>query len=274
QFFPGETSPVLVVSNALTPIGTTAPINPRLNLRQLSARRSNGIAITGNESGGNVIDGNSIGLDINGNQSVNANQARANAANGIYIEYDATLPGNRTAGNTIGSTVAGAQNVISGNDNNGILLVGQLGTAPPDQIVGNLIGTDKNGTIVFDAAGLPLGNVLDGIRIQGLAASISGNVISGNGLSGIDVQRAVNAAGGVITDLTGTTIVGNKIGTDASGTIATEVRPVGGSQTLLFPLGNTLDGILLDNVNGVTIGGTTPNVISGNLGRGIEIRGN
>src|SRR5208337_2137483 len=49
QFFPGETSPVLVVSNALTPIGTTAPINLRINLRQLSARRSNGIAITGNE---------------------------------------------------------------------------------------------------------------------------------------------------------------------------------------------------------------------------------
>src|SRR5208337_478535 len=66
------------------------------------------------------------------------------------------------------------------------------------------------------------------------------------------------------------------IGTDAKGDMAIEPRPIPGQPPLLLPLGNSLDGILLDNVNNVTIGGTTPgspNVISGNLGRGIEVRG-
>ena len=53
----------------------------------------------------------------------------------------------------------------------------------------------------------------------------------------------------------------------------------------VLPLGNVLDGVLIDNVVGVTVGGANVlngdgtiktlngNVISGNLGRGIEVRG-
>jgi parallel beta-helix repeat protein len=271
QTLAGDTTPVLVVSNLLNSTGSSAPIDLRINLRQLSARRSNGIAITGNESGGNLIYGNSIGIDINGNVSVDAAQSRANAANGVFIEFDGSTVSGRV-GNTIGSTVAGAQNVISGNQNNGILLVGELGSSQPDQIVGNLVGTDATGEFVFDALGIALGNILDGIRVEGLAATISDNVISGNGLSGIDVERNLTAA--VNQDLNGTTIVGNFIGTDQTGMNAF-APAINGSQALL-PLGNSLDGILLDNVDGVTIGGATSgfrNLISGNQGRGIEIRG-
>src|SRR5262249_10820141 len=108
QFIPGEPTPVIVVSNELSPTGATAPIDLRINLRQLSARRSNGIAISGPDSGGNLINSNFIGIDINGNQSVNGSQARANAANGILIAFDdpAAAPGKRI-GNQIGNTFAG-----------------------------------------------------------------------------------------------------------------------------------------------------------------------
>jgi hypothetical protein len=286
QFVPGATAPVIVVSNELVPTGAgnPSPLQLRINLRQFSAQHSNGVAITGSTSGANTIGGNNIGIDVSGSTSVNANQARPNAANGILIAYDNSAPSSppTPAGNLV------ANNIISGNANNGILLSGHYINPPSstelNQIVGNFIGTDSTGELTFDAAGLPLGNSLDGIRIQGLAASISGNVIAGNGLSGIDAQRVVDAAGDVSTSLSQMIIVANFIGTDASGTQTMEIRSEGASPPLLLPLGNSLDGILLDNVNDVmiggvgtvTIGGTVlpqRNVISGNTGRGIEVRG-
>ena len=285
QFAPGATAPVIVVSNELVPTGagSASPLQLRINLRQFSAQHSNGTAVTGNTSGANTIGGNNIGIDISGTTSVNANQARPNAANGILIAYDNSAPSSPQTpdGNLI------TNNVISGNANNGILLTGHYLDPPSaanlNRIVANLIGTDSTGEFTYDAAGLPLGNALDGIRIQGLAASISGNVISGNGLSGIDAERVVDAAGEVSTSLSQTIIVANFIGTDATGTKTTEVRTEGTSQVAL-PLGNSLDGILLDNVDDVTIGGVLTvaigsvvlperNVISGNTGRGIEVRG-
>ena len=79
-----------------------------------------------------------------------------------------------------------------------------------------------------------------------------------------------------------TRIFANKIGTDKTGDNASSLSTSGSSQ----PLGNALDGILLNDVGYVTIGvdpnfydskahaiSPNANVISGNLGRGIEIRG-
>ena len=265
KFFPGDQlTPGLTISNNVTPTGLNTPIDVRINLRQLSPRRSNGLAITGTDSDQNLIQGNSIGVDVNGNQ------ARGNAASGVFIEYDGGS-GPTRQGNTIGGSASGERNVISGNVKDGVTLVGKLDASQGDQILGNFIGLDFTGRTAFDPQGQVLGNGLNGILIEGLAATVSGNVISGNGLSGIDVAQRLRVNPGT------TKIFGNKIGTDATGTMATEVRTVSGQPVpVLFPLGNALDGVLLDNVNNVSVGGTTTaerNLISGNLGRGIEVRG-
>ena len=82
--------------------------------------------------------------------------------------------------NTIGGTLAGARNLISGNLGNGIEIV-QSGTgATGNEILGNLIGTTAGGQQV-------LANKGDGILVNGAAANLvgdsvpgCGNVLSGN----------------------------------------------------------------------------------------------
>ncbi|WP_445311647.1 DUF4347 domain-containing protein, partial [Microcoleus vaginatus] len=125
----------------------------------------------------------------------------------------------------------------------------------------NYIGTDMSGSAAVS-------NTMGGIRINSdnkpfvpnpttspvTGTIISRNVISGNGaLGGIFIAKIA---------VTNTTITGNYIGTDATGTIA---------------LGNEGDGILIldrNSNNNVVIGGTAPgegNVIANNKGSGIEI---
>src|SRR5262249_29596248 len=65
-------------------------------------------------AGGNVIQGNFIGTDISGTQSI------PNVGDGLFLHG--------ASGNTIGGTAAGARNVISSN-NNGIRILGNSGGA-------------------------------------------------------------------------------------------------------------------------------------------------
>ncbi len=94
---------------------------------------------------------------------------------------------------------------------------------------------------------------------------------SDNGLSGIHIDLATPSG---LSYLAAVSIVNNRLGTDASGT-STSGKVNGG----VVPFGNALDGVLVDEVLGVTIGGSAgagssqANVISGNLNRGIEVRG-
>ncbi len=142
----------------------------------------------------------------------------------------------------------------------------------------NLIGTDPTGTRTYDSNNRPLGNGLSGILLEetssntvsgsNVAVTVTGNVISGNGLSGITVQQQSTNQ-----PLANVDISSNIIGLDVTGSQAV----ASGS----LPLGNVLDGVLINNVVGVMVGnpatGLAPtppsNVISGNLGRGIEVRG-
>jgi CSLREA domain-containing protein len=116
-------------------------------------------------------------------------------------------------------------------------------------ISGNFIGTQADGVT-------PAGNgsgvfVVDspGTTIGGAAAAR--NVIAGNGGTGITLIRSSNS-----------TIKGNYIGTDSSGSTA---------------IGNTGGGINVDSSTNVTIGGSTAgagNVISGNDHAGILFQTN
>ena len=87
------------------------------------------------------------------------------------------------------------------NSHNGIHLHGDLsGDQSIAQISDNFIGTTLDGTSTYDTAAndQPQGNGLSGILLEstthepaplgGVGATISGNVVSNNGLSGVTVQ--------------------------------------------------------------------------------------
>jgi hypothetical protein len=117
--------------------------------------------------------------------------------------------------NRIGGVEPGARNVISGNDEHGVAILGGPIGGIGNSVQGNYIGTDFSGS--FD-----LGNSFAGVAIArttptpptswgntiGGVVSEARNVISGNGTDGI----TITGAGG-----NGNLIQGNYIGTDATG---------------------------------------------------------
>ena len=239
------------------------------------------VSVSGNTVGGtsaaarNVISGNGgDGVEISGSP------ATVNLIQGNYIgvTVDGALPlgnGSNTAGsgvkitgavnNTIGGVAAGARNIIADNAR-GVEITGA--TAQQNFVQGNFIGTDVGGTVT-DPNGIPFsgdefGNKNEGVLISGGAHdnTIGGtvaearNIISGNG--SMFVVDGVHISGSTTT--TGNLVMGNYIGTDVSGSL---VR------------GNSGAGVFIEGAPSNTIGGTVAgsrNVISGN-GRGVEIFG-
>ena len=193
----------------------------------ISGNGSSGVLISGLNATGNVVEGNTIGLDVTGSIAV------GNTGDGIFVE-------NASSSNTIGGL---AGNVISANT------IGiNLDNATSNAVYGNLIGTDALGTGGF-------GNAAEGIRVKNSSSNQIGdtgalrNVISGNGLSG--VQIAGSSSSNVVE--------GNYIGVDISSSVA---------------LANGDDGIFLNNVSGNFVGsGGVGNVISGNGSSGVLISG-
>ena len=132
-------------------------------------------------NGGNTIQGNYIGTNVDGDAALGIS-----TLGGILIE--------NSANNTIGGTAAGEGNLISGNVR-GIWI--RKSGATGNVVQGNLIGTDVNGTA-------DLGNLQDGIWIDGTAsnkiggtAAGAGNVISGNDRDGVRIFSAA-ATGNVV----------------------------------------------------------------------------
>jgi parallel beta-helix repeat protein len=140
-----------------------------------------------------------------------------------------------SAGNRVGGAAAGDRNVISGNLQFGVWLLGSGVTGTVVQ--GNHVGLAADGAT-------PLGNTSHGVLLTGSANNtVSGNVISGN------------AASGVVTDgATGNTVSGNYIGTDAAGAA---------------DRGNALNGVLLTNASSGNA--VTGNLISGNNFSGVNV---
>jgi hypothetical protein len=201
---------------------------------------------------GNVISGNTVeGIHLSGSQNlvvgnligttVTGLAALGNNGNGI------TVWGNN---NTIGGTISGARNVISGNSGGvgiGLIQVAS-GGASYNLVEGNYLGTDITGTT-------SLGAQIGGITIAGDYNTIGGsiaaarNLISGNGpVGGIQVKPPPAQS------VSGNVVQGNYIGTDAGGT---------------YSVGNGQAGIVLDGgATNNTIGGTLPgegNLISGGI---------
>jgi hypothetical protein len=152
-------------------------------------------------SRGNAVQGNHIGTDVAGTTAL------GNFI-GVYL-YGAS-------GNTIGGTVTGAGNLISGNYSVGVWVTGAN-----NQVQGDYIGTDASGTQA-------LANGDDGVFIYGPNNTVGGttaaarNIISANHNPGVSLIGAVT---------TGNLIEGNYIGTDVSGKAG---------------LGNSNFGVLID----------------------------
>ncbi|MEO8429077.1 MAG: hypothetical protein ABI651_18455 [Verrucomicrobiota bacterium] len=194
---------------------------------------------------GNLVQGNFIGTDKEGVRAV---------GNLVGVDLD------HTSGNTIGGTIAGARNIISGNDLLGISLATD---ATGTLVQGNYIGTDVTGTRKLgNGSSSPATLGLGGILIDGAFNNTIGgdtpearNVISGNDTDGIQVFGLFGT--------TGNRIEGNFIGTDKDG---------------LADLGNARHGVLITDKNGIpsnnTIGGTSQavgNIIAFNGGDGVAI---
>lgn len=194
---------------------------------------ANGILIQ--TGGGNVITSCYVGIDATGAF------AQPNA-DGIFVS--------NSANNLIGGTAAGVNNIVSGNNVDGIRLDGSASTG--NTIQSNYIGTNLGGTT-------GVGNSFNGVVIIGasnntVGGSVTGsrNIISGNFRNGVgmNISGTTNAGGNLVQR--------NYIGTNISGT---EAVP------------NFQNGVLLVNVSGNTIGGTSSgarNLISGNFERGVK----
>jgi len=168
--------------------------------------------VGGNDPGdGNVISGNRVGIQIAGAASVSnmvwGNFIGTDASGLIDVgnEYNGVEVYDNASNNGIGGDGYGEGNVISGNGHYGVYISG----AANNTIQGNKIGTDSSGMCALpnNYDGVFITNGAQDTTIGGPTAG-SGNLISSNTLSGINILLAG-------TD--GTTIQGNLIGTDAAG---------------------------------------------------------
>ncbi|HYI23699.1 MAG TPA: right-handed parallel beta-helix repeat-containing protein, partial [Candidatus Limnocylindrales bacterium] len=196
----------------------------------ISGNGAYGLEITGAAAIDNSVKGNYIGTNKAG-----AAQLR-NVSHGVIV-----IDG---ADNTIGGTTAGDRNVVSGNGDDGIKLLGPVGG---NVVQGNYIGTDAAGTadVGNEAYGITLDKSINPL-IGGTVAGAR-NVISGNTYAGVEF---IHTEGGRVQ--------GNLIGTRADGT---------------GDLGNGRIGVFI-LASDVVIGGSgsAGNVISGNGDHGVWIQ--
>ena len=212
----------------------------------------NGIGLY--NTSGVLIHGNWIGLAPDG--------STASGNSGAGIEISAS------GANVIGGQVPLARNVIAGNTLEGVRLDGVSSTG--NLIAGNYIGTNAAGTAAVGNAngGVFVGaanNTIGGLT--GVPGTGFGNVVSGNTTDGI----AVGGPG--LTGVTGTVIVGNIIGLDASGSVDITGAATSGIRTYNagMQVGGTTAGarnVISGNQNGISLsnsGSTFNTVIEGNF---------
>lgn len=184
-------------------------------------------------SDGNHVENCWIGVDAAGTTKA------ANTGDGILIAAGSA--------NTVGGLTAGSGNVISGNGGRGVEI---SGNATANVLQGNRIGTDAAGSAALGNTGIGV-LVFGASNVIGGTTAAAGNVISGNGQTGVRIDGA---------GATGNLIQGNRLGTDAAGAV---------------DLGNAMDGVLVSySASGTVVGGTASgagNLISGNEWRGVAV---
>ena len=263
------------------------------------ASGSNNTIGASNQSLRNIISGNnSYGVYLSAsNISVIGNYIGTNVDGTSAVPNGIGIYASTGTNVIIGGTSPDRRNLISGNNNQGVVVAGS-----GIRVIGNYIGTNLTGMsalpnqngVYATSSGMEVGgsnagegNLISGNRALGILANtgsvIKGNIVGlnasgtdtlGNGSYGIQVngnnttiggatptERNIisgNKNSGIFTQYPNTIIKGNFIGTDISGTIA---------------FGNAKSGIYC-NDDFLVVGGNTPgerNIISGNGEHGIHI---
>ncbi|GAB5407297.1 MAG: hypothetical protein Aurels2KO_55280 [Aureliella sp.] len=227
-----------------------------LHRNVISGNSERGVSI--NSGSGNTIAGNLIGTNAAGNASVGPQRVGISIING-------------SSGNLVGGSSRQEANVISGNSRHGVFIRRSNG----NQVSGNRIGTTADGIT-------ELGNDYNGIWVtysqrnvigtngDGIRDSFEGNLVSGNGC-GIYFGHAFQStiAGNLIgTDVTGTTALPNRVGAhlgngSTQNTIGTNGDGVSDQMELNVISGNDRNAIELND--------SRQNYVSGNwLGLGSD----
>jgi hypothetical protein len=189
---------------------------------------------------GSRIEGNFIGTDPTGTLDM------GNGLAGVDIQGDGLSQA------VVGGTTPAARNLISGNAGDGVFMSGSFVGAQADsmRVQGNYVGTDRSGTkdLGNDEIGLDI-EAASGTTVGGTTAA-SRNVVSGNGSVGVDLIVAPD-----------TKMLGNRIGTTASGTGA---------------LGNAAAGVFIEGgssnnrIGDGTAAGSNTIAFNGGAGIGVD----
>ncbi|MFC2085824.1 FG-GAP-like repeat-containing protein [Bacteroidota bacterium] len=219
-------STLSVLSSNGATVGGTAPGAKNV----ITGIGGSGLYVGG--SGNVVVQGNLIGTDITGTDSL------GNEESGLEV-YECE-------GALIGGAASGARNIISGNHEEGLLLKGGI----PALILGNVIGMDATGTRKLGNRGA--GVVIDGPGwILGGSGKGEGNIVAGNNGDGVIIK---NIDAKVIGNFIGTNQYGAELGNARhgvyveSGPRGTVIggREAGEANTIAFSGG---DGIRVDMDN-------------------------
>jgi titin len=261
----------------------------------ISGNYSYGLLIAGHNARRNIVQGNRVGTDVSGGNGIK---------NAIGIEILSASE------NTIGGSLAGQGNLISGNDQ-GLVIGAPDFSATDNKVQGNLIGTDVAGSgrlpntygvsISYTPGNLiggpnpGEGNVISGNSNVGVAIAyeraagnvVQGNLIGtditgkinlGNGASGVEILEAPGNVVGGSGSQSGNVIGGNGWGVVIHGAYAT-ANGVQGNRIGVDSAGNPLPNIshgvfIYDRASGNLVGGTDagmPNTIASNGGDGVRV---
>ena len=107
----------------------------------ISGNTQVGVMLFGPLASGNMIQGNTIGLGLDGKTTF---PPGAKPGTTIYIQ-PIGVGIQDASNNTIGGTSPSASNVITGNDQAGVYILGHANSSQNNAVVGNAIGTNPGG---------------------------------------------------------------------------------------------------------------------------------
>jgi hypothetical protein len=240
-----QTGDTILFDTSVFPPGSPATITLGSTLPALS---TGNISVDGSAAGV-IVDGGSMAfacLDITSHSNVIKGLEIYNCCNDIYIHSGAQ-------NSTIGGTTSAERNVISGNNDAGVLIEGSDSSG--NTIQGNFIGTDASGSVAIP-------NLINNIRVHADGNSIGGegegNLVSGAIAWGIEIRGSGNV------------LRANLIGTDAGGT-----QPLSnGGGIDVDGQDNTIGGAALGAGNVVAFNRSAGVVVFGMPPTGNTIRGN